>query len=129
MKEFEKDKLSIKVLETTEHLGKAAADFVAENLKRAIEKKNSANLILATGASQFSFLEHLQELELEWDKIIVFHLDEYLGMSDTHPASFRKYLRERILEKVNPKEVHYLNGDAEDASVETERYENLLKEP
>jgi len=126
VKELTKDKLSIKVFETSDLMGEAAAIYVSGTLKKSISEKGSSNLILATGASQFSFLEHLQLEEIEWQKITVFHLDEYNGMPETHPASFRKYLKERILDKVKPREVHYINGDSQDAAVEIERYENLL---
>ena len=118
VKELKIDKLFTKVFETPDLMGKAAAIYVAGSLKNAISEKGSANLILATGASQFSFLEHLQLAEIEWHKITVFHLDEYNGMSETHPASFRKYLKERILDNVKPKEVHYINGDSPDIAME-----------
>jgi glucosamine-6-phosphate deaminase len=72
-------------------------------------------------------LEYLQKLEIDWEKITVFHLDEYKGMAITHPASFRKYLKERILDNVNPKKVYYLGGDAEDIEAEVARYEDLLR--
>ena len=84
-KEFTKDKIKVKVYETTDRMGRAAALFVAGNLSDTIAAKGSANLILATGASQFTFLEHLQNQDIEWQKITVFHLDEYAGMPDTHP--------------------------------------------
>jgi glucosamine-6-phosphate deaminase len=126
--EYTKDKIKVKVFETTDQMGQAAALFVAGTLSDTIAAKGSANLILATGASQFSFLEHLQNQDIEWQKITVFHLDEYAGMPETHPASFRKYLKERILEKVNPKQVHYIDGDAPDAEMETKRYENILRD-
>jgi glucosamine-6-phosphate deaminase len=126
--EFQKDKLTVKVFPGTDEMGKAAAISVAEKLNAAIAEKGFANLILATGASQFQFLEHLQQQTIDWKKITVFHLDEYKGMPVTHPASFRKYLKERILEKVQPKQVYYLNGDAPDIEAEVLHYENLLKE-
>lgn len=127
MKEINKEQLKVKIFENKDKMGKAAAMAVAEKLDAAIAEKGFANLILATGASQFQFLEHLQKQNIDWKKITVFHLDEYKGMPVTHPASFRKYLKERILDKVQPKEVHYLNGDAPDAEAEVLRYENLLK--
>lgn len=126
--EFQKDKLKVKIFENKDEMGKAAAVAVAEKLNVAISEKSFANLILATGASQFQFLEHLQKQKIDWKKITVFHLDEYKGMPVTHPASFRKYLKERILDKVQPKQVHYLNGDAPDAEAEVMRYEGLLKD-
>lgn len=125
---FQADKLEVKLFETNDILGQAAAKSVAGILQEAIAQRGSANLILATGASQFKFLEHLQKQTIDWQKIIVFHLDEYKDLPETHPASFRKYLKERILEQVNPREVHYLNGDAPDVDAEVIRYEKLLKE-
>ena len=121
------DNLKISIYENIEGMGEAAADFVAEKLKAAIEKKGQASIILATGASQFSFLSALKQKEIDWQKIVVFHLDEYLGLTDSHPASFRKYLKERILDDVNPKKIHFINGDAEDIEVEISRYEQELK--
>lgn len=127
IKEFQKDKIKVEVFENGQELGKAAAKSVAGSLQKSIAEKGKANLILATGASQFQFLEHLQKLEIDWEKITVFHLDEYKGMAITHPASFRKYLKERILDNVNPKKVYYLGGDAEDIEAEVARYEELLR--
>ncbi len=126
--EFKKDKLEVKIFKSRDEAGKAAAISVAGKLRENIAEKGFANLILATGASQFQFLEHLQKQEIDWKKITVFHLDEYYGMPVTHPASFRKYLKERILDIVQPKEVNYLGGDAEDIDAEVARYEALLKE-
>jgi len=128
MKEFNKENLSVKIYPNKDEMGEAAAIYVAEKLNNEIAAKGFANLILATGASQFSFLEHLQLQQIDWKKITVFHLDEYKGMPVSHPASFRKYLKERILNKVQPKKVYYLEGDAEDIDAEVTRYENLLKQ-
>ncbi len=123
----QKDKLLVQVYETVESMGKAAATSVAAKLNEAIQNKGFANLILATGASQFSFLENLQKENIDWKKITVFHLDEYKDMSITHPASFRRYLKERILDIVQPKEVYYLEGDAENIETVLAKYEELLK--
>ncbi|MDB4293226.1 glucosamine-6-phosphate deaminase [Maribacter sp.] len=118
--------LNVLIYATAAEMGKAAADSVAKKLNEAIRKKEAANLILATGASQFSFLKALKEKALDWQKITVFHLDEYKGIADTHPASFRNYLKERILDHVNPKMVYLLDGDAENLSTEIQRYTDLL---
>lgn len=128
IKGFKSDSLQIKIFENSDALGKAASMAVAQQLNDVIGKKGHANLILATGASQFSFLEHLQNETIDWKKITVFHLDEYLGIPESHPASFRKYLKERILQKVQPGQVHYLEGDAADVNAEASRYETLLKD-
>jgi glucosamine-6-phosphate deaminase len=126
-KYIQKDKLKIEIFENKDKLGEAAAISVANILNAEITEKGFANLILATGASQFQFLEHLQKQQINWKVITVFHLDEYKGMPISHPASFRKYLKERILDKVQPKQIYYLNGDAEDIDAEVLRYEELLK--
>ncbi|MDX1767511.1 MAG: glucosamine-6-phosphate deaminase [Arenibacter troitsensis] len=126
-KSFQIDNLSVKIYGQTKEMGAAAADYVTRKLKDAIEKKGRANLILATGASQFSFLEALQPKEIDWGKITVFHLDEYKGISESHPASFRKYLKERILNKVAPKKIYFLNGDAPNLQLEINNYEEALK--
>ncbi len=121
------DHLDVAIYETPVDMGKAAADFVQRKLLEAIVEKGSANLILATGASQFKFLEALKERDIEWQKITIFHLDEYKDISDSHPASFRKYLKDRILDAVKPKKVYFLNGDAEDVEAEMNQYSEALK--
>ncbi|MCK0147155.1 glucosamine-6-phosphate deaminase [Arenibacter sp. F26102] len=121
------DNLEVAVYEEPITMGKAAADFVQKKLTEAIASKGSANLILATGASQFKFLEALKERDIDWQKITVFHLDEYKDISDTHPASFRKYLKDRILDDVKPKKVYLLNGNAEDIETELNQYSEALK--
>ena len=126
-KSFQIENLSVKIYGQTKEMGAAAADYVTRKLKDAIEKKGRANLILATGASQFSFLEALQTKEIDWGKITVFHLDEYKGISESHPASFRKYLKERILNKVAPKKIYFLNGDAANLQLEIKNYEEALQ--
>lgn len=124
------DKLDVRVFDEPVAMGAAAADRVEKKLNDAIRQKGSANLILATGASQFSFLEALKQKDIDWKKIIVFHLDEYKDLPDTHPASFRKYLRERILDEVAPQRVYFLHGDADDVEQEITRYqEELRKHP
>lgn len=127
MKVFTIDKLKVAIYDEPISMGKASADFVEEKLTEAIEHNGAANLILATGASQFSFLEALKKREIDWQHITVFHLDEYKGISDQHPASFRKYLRERILDVVVPKKIYFLNGDVEDLEEEMETYSAALR--
>ena len=121
------DKLEVTIYETSEDLGKAAADFVQRKLSDTIAEKGNANMILATGASQFEFLDALKEKNIEWQKITVFHLDEYKNISDSHPASFRKYLKDRILNAVKPREIYFLNGDADDVEGEMNHYSEALK--
>lgn len=124
---FRKDSLQVRIFTEEAAMGTAAADFVAGHLRSVIESKGSANLILATGTSQFSFLEALKQQDLDWKNITVFHLDEYKGLSGQHPASFRKYLKERILDSVRPGKVHLINADAENLQEEMQTYETLLR--
>jgi glucosamine-6-phosphate deaminase len=128
IKSFYKDKLKIEIFGTTEDMGKDAAAFVAGKLNQAINDKGFANLIIGTGASQYPLLEFLIKKEIDWTKITIFHLDEYIGISDQHPASFRKFLKNHVADKVNPKDVHYLKGDADDIEAEIKRYKKLLKD-
>lgn len=121
------ENIPISIYEDPADMGNAAADFVAIKLRDAIRTKGNANLVLATGSSQFTFLKALKDREVDWQNITVFHLDEYRGISDTHPASFRKYLKDRILDGVGPKRVYFLNGDAEDVEQEMQRYADALK--
>ena len=125
-KEMTIDRLNVVIYEQAELIADNASDFVEKKIKEAINKSGFANIILATGSSQFLFLEALKKKEIDWKKITVFHLDEYKDISANHPASFRKYLRDRILNFVNPKKVYFLNGDAADCEKEMKKYEQSL---
>jgi glucosamine-6-phosphate deaminase len=127
VRSFQIDKLQVRIFNNKAEMGDDSADFVSWHLQDAIQKNDYANLILATGTSQYPFLESLKKKHVEWQKITVFHLDEYLGISDRHPASFRKYLKERILDLVHPREIYFLNGDAQNIKAELRNYEALLK--
>jgi len=127
-KELKKDNLKIKIYKESDEIAAAAAEFVADTLNEAIESDGVGRIILGTGNSQLAFIEKLQKQDIDWKKVVVFHLDEYKDMPATHPASFRKYLKERILDNVKPKEVHYIIGDAPDIEEEIARYSKLLKE-
>jgi glucosamine-6-phosphate deaminase len=120
------DNLKVSIYENIEAMGEAAAEFTSGKINAAIEERGLANIILATGASQFSFLKALKQKDIDWSKVVVFHLDEYIGLTDTHPASFRKYLKERILDEVKPMEIFLLNGDADDIEAELTRYSEEL---
>ena len=96
-------------------MAKAAADKAASILNETIERKGNATFVAATGASQFEFLDDLvNEQNVDWSKTTMFHLDEYIGLPENHPASFRLYLKERFIRHVNPKTVHFIQGNASD---------------
>ncbi|MCB9206385.1 MAG: glucosamine-6-phosphate deaminase [Ignavibacteriales bacterium] len=119
--------MNIIISDTKKELGKKAAQLGAEKIKDTIDKKGEANIIVATGASQFEMLEELIKADLEWEKVTGFHLDEYIGLSESHPASFRKYLRERFVEKVNLSEFNYVNGEV-DPQQECNRLNNIISQ-
>ncbi|TAH58096.1 MAG: glucosamine-6-phosphate deaminase, partial [Sphaerochaeta sp.] len=83
--------ISIFIADSPQELGKKAAKKIVELLQAAIKEKGEARIILSTGASQFDTLEALLQSDVDWSKVEMFHLDEYVGLPETHPASFRKY--------------------------------------
>lgn len=107
----------------------AAAERAADILTEAIERKGEATFVAATGASQFDFIDALTATErIDWSKTTMFHLDEYVGLPETHPASFRRYLRDRFVAEARPKTVHWIRGDAADPQAECDRLNDLLRE-
>ena len=117
------------IYSTSLETGAAAAEKAVQRLKTALQERSTARLILATGASQFNLLSHLvQTTEVDWSRVVCFHLDEYIGLPSTHPASFRKYLRERFASLVPISAFHYIQGDASDPIQECSRVGDLLQQ-
>jgi glucosamine-6-phosphate deaminase len=120
--------MQVHIFESKAELGRAAAGRAAAAIGEAIARGGEARVVAATGASQFEFLDALTSAPgVDWGRVEVFHLDEYVGLPDTHPASFRRYLRERIVERVHPRTFHPLAGDAADAAAECRRVGELLR--
>jgi len=123
------DSLTVRVYPNATALSQAAAADVQAYLQERISRAGEARVILATGNSQLQFLEDLSHLGgVDWSRVICFHMDEYLGLGADHPASFIRYLRERVESRVKPGEFHFLRGDSPDAAAECARYAALLKE-
>jgi glucosamine-6-phosphate deaminase len=113
VRSFQVDQLPVRVFGPLADMAAAAAADAAAVLKAAVAKSGRARAIIATGNSQDLFLEKLtQTAGIDWSKIELFHMDEYLGMPMTHRASFRKYLKERVFDRVRPAGANYLEGDA-----------------
>jgi glucosamine-6-phosphate deaminase len=111
-------------------LASAAATRAAAVIRHSIAERRKARIIAATGASQFEFLEALTKTaDIDWQRVEMFHLDEYVGLPETHPASFCKYLRERLIAKVGIGEYHLLNGTDDPARVMKKVGEQLQREP
>jgi glucosamine-6-phosphate deaminase len=105
----------------------AAANNAALLISQAVRERGGARIVAATGNSQKAFIDALVlRNDVPWDRVTLFHMDEYVGISDMHPASFRLWIRTRIEQRVHPKEAHYINGDAPDVEAEGERYAKLL---
>jgi len=105
--------MEVHVFHTKAVMGAKAAGKGASLVSAALNTNGSARIILATGASQFEMLSELVKADVDWSKVTVFHLDEYTGIPDTHPASFRKYLRERFVDLVGPADFHAIDGETD----------------
>ena len=129
MKQFTVDQLRVEVHDSQEALAKKVAQEAHAVLASALQQRGSARVILATGNSQIKFLEQLISLGgIDWTRTTLFHMDEYLGLSSEHKASFRKYMRERVEARVKPGKFHYIEGDALEPIAECDRYSALLSE-
>lgn len=119
--------MNINISPTPEELGKIAGTAASQLIRKAIAEKGTANIILATGTSQFNTLHQLiSEPGIDWSKVATFHLDEYIGLPITHPASFRKYLQERFISKVPALKAAYLINGEIDPNEECERLGQLI---
>lgn len=125
------EKLLVKIYPSELELAETAAQIATDYLNQILAQQSEARILLATGNSQLKFLDALIALgKIDWSRLVLFHLDEFLGISSENPASFCYYLRERVEKKVNPKQFYYLKGDALEPLTECDRYATLLnKQP
>ena len=119
--------MDVSIFDSRLKLAQAAANAAAGLIQQAIAARGQAYLIAATGASQFEFLDALVlQPNVDWRQVTFFHLDEYVGLPKTHPASFRRYLQERIVDRIQSGAFHFLNGDAPDPAAECRRVGELI---
>ena len=119
--------MKLNILSNAEELGKISGATATSLIKKAIAEKGQANIILATGTSQFETLQCLiNDKEIAWDKVVMFHLDEYIGLPITAKASFRKYLTERFIEKVSALKLITLIDGEKNPSEECKRLGDLI---
>jgi glucosamine-6-phosphate deaminase len=122
--------MNIKVFKDKFTLARAAADQAATIIRKTISGKGAARIIAATGASQFEFLDALTAMrDIDWKRVEMFHLDEYIGIPMSHPASFRSYLLERLINKVGITLYNLLDGESDPASVAREVGAKLASAP
>ncbi len=121
--------MNIIISKDAETLGKKAAEFAADKLNYAIGSKGAARLLLSTGASQFETINNLIKMDVDWSKVEMFHLDEYIGLPESHIASFRKYLKERFLAHVNVKKAYLVDGETNTERLITDLTKKLREHP
>ncbi len=127
MKEFTVDKLTVRIFGTREEMGNAASRAAADCVKENLKKKETLNILFAAAPSQNEFLEGLvADHSIPWERINAFHMDEYIGLEETHPAGFHNFLDRHIFKQVRFKSINYLNGNAPNIEEEIQRYTNLL---
>jgi glucosamine-6-phosphate deaminase len=126
---FRAGELNVYVYESRAKMGEAAASVIAAEIRRAIQDRGKAVVILASAPSQNEFLANLaQTPDIDWSRVTAFHLDEYLGMDDRAPQSFRRFLIDRLVNKVPLGQFHGLRGDSPDGAAEAKRYAELLQQ-
>lgn len=108
--------ITLNVAPNPKELGKRAGGAIAELLRETVSRQGSARLLLSTGASQFDTIDALLQHDISWDKVEMFHLDEYVGLPESHIASFRRYLKERFVSKVRLKAAHFVSGEGDVAA-------------
>jgi glucosamine-6-phosphate deaminase len=123
------DELPVAVYENNEAMGRAAALDASRILQAALVERGEANLILATGNSQLSFLRTLKQIGgIDWATIRVFHMDEYIGIDPQHRASFPLFLRTHFFDSVQPRAFYPVPGGAENVQAACQEYEALLRQ-
>jgi glucosamine-6-phosphate deaminase len=122
--------MEVHIADTREANGRAAAATGAQRIRESISTTGEATILVATGTSQFEMLNALtSEPDIDWGRVTVFHLDEYVGIPESHPASFRGYLKKRFAQRVPELAAfHYVQGDAADPQLECRRLNSLIRE-
>jgi glucosamine-6-phosphate deaminase len=133
VREWRVEQLTVRVYDDVDALAAGAAADAATQIRDAIAARGRVNLMLATGTSQLLFLARLIAIAgpesrdpIDWARVTGFHMDEYVGLSPTHPASFQRYMRERVAAHLPFGAFHYVEGDAPDPDAEAARYAQLL---
>lgn len=120
--------MTVRIASDSAEMADAAAVDAASVIREAISHNGSANVMFATGNSQLQFLDALVVVpDVDWSRVVLFHMDEYVGVGPDHPSGFGRYIRERIAARAKPREVHYIRGDTGSPADECRRYTDLLK--
>lgn len=119
--------MKVEIFQTSKELGRAAANFCELSINRAINEKGTARIVLSTGASQLETIRNLINIDVDWSRVDMFHLDEYLGLPESHIASFRRYLNEEFIKHVNLRKAYLVDGEG-DAAAKLEKLSIKLLE-
>jgi glucosamine-6-phosphate deaminase len=122
-------KMKLSISGSSVEMGQRAADKVTELIRAKIKEQGEARIMVSTGQSQFEFYETLVTKEIPWDKVEIFHLDEYIGLPITHKASFRKYLKERFIDKIANARMNYISGEGDVKKTIAEITEKIKEKP
>lgn len=128
MRDFTVYKLYGHILPDRTKMGRAAGEHAARAIAAAITAEGHARIILASAPSQDEMLDALTTADLDWSRVTIFHMDEYLGLPAEHPATFRAYLRTHILNRITPAAFHGIAGENPDHATECARYTALIRE-
>ncbi len=128
MKTFSVDSLQVRSFATRVEMDQSAGVEAGRAISEAIALRGRARVILASAPSQTGFLRALLACGIDWEKVEIFHMDEYVGIDAEHPASFRRYQQEHVLSQLRPAAFHGIRGESADSSGECARYTRLLKE-
>lgn len=128
-RQFQVEGVTVQVYEAREALGREAARQAAELLERAIQQRGKARVLFSAANSQLEMIANLTSLSrIRWSAVEALHLDEYVGLPISHPASFAGWVKREVVDKVSPGRVYYLAGDAPDLEKECLRYAGLLSQ-
>lgn len=130
--QFRCDQLTVQIHPDAGHLAETAAQAAADILLQTLAERATASVIFATASSQVKFLDALitgqgSRWDIDWSRVVMFHMDEYLGLPDTHPASFRHYMMKNVEPRLKPRKFHYLEGDALEPLDAMQTYAELLR--
>lgn len=127
LNQFKTDKMEVKIFSSRDSMGIRAAEEIADKVDDLLNKKNEIRMIFAAAPSQNEMLAGLRKhQDIDWSRVIAFHMDEYIGIDPDAPQAFGQFLRERLFDELPFKEIHYIDPQAEDPEKEAARYEELL---
>ena len=132
LRRLQSDKLKVEVYADRQDMGRAAAHYAASHLRILALEKSNIRMVVGSAPSQDEFFAHLTQSPLveqvDWSKVTVFHMDEYIGLDGQHPQSFRKYQEDHFISRIPVKAFHAIRGEAVDPEEECLRLEALLRE-